>query len=313
MEPWLERRSSLATPCPGIVRTRRPPAPGPLERRWPSGCGPPTWPATGVCRCCRRSTACCPASGCGGAPPPPSTPGPGWRGRRRWRWPWPPVRRGRARGWRPWGWGRWGWWPRPSWGWRSSAWWWSPTPGASGRDGRRWWPPWSTGSTSCWCAGRRPAAGAADARRLVARVRERGAVLVAVGGDLPGERSPLRLTVTSSSVGGAGRGVGAPAGPAGDRRGRRPGRGVPRPPGRAVAAPARRQRWRLVEPVAEPIPLGSRRAVPVRRARGGGRVRGGVRAPSADRPGRARSVAGRPVAGGRSAGTWRRRPPPEGA
>ena len=40
---------------------------------------------------------------------------------------------------------------------------------------------------------------AADVRRLVARVRERGAVLVAVGGDLPGERSPLRLTVTAGS------------------------------------------------------------------------------------------------------------------
>jgi hypothetical protein len=48
----------------------------------------------------------------------------------------------------------------------------------------------------------------ADARRLVARVRERGAVLVAVGGDLPGERSPLRLTVTSACWEGLGHGWG---------------------------------------------------------------------------------------------------------
>ncbi|HET6954846.1 MAG TPA: hypothetical protein VFI47_31080, partial [Acidimicrobiales bacterium] len=49
---------------------------------------------------------------------------------------------------------------------------------------------------------------AGDARRLVARVRERGVVLVAVGGDLPGERSPLRLTVTSSTWQGLGDGWG---------------------------------------------------------------------------------------------------------
>jgi hypothetical protein len=39
---------------------------------------------------------------------------------------------------------------------------------------------------------------AADARRLVARVRERGAVLVAVGGDLPGQPGNVRLTVTAA-------------------------------------------------------------------------------------------------------------------
>jgi hypothetical protein len=39
---------------------------------------------------------------------------------------------------------------------------------------------------------------AADARRLVARVRERGAVLVTVGGDLPGQPGNVRLTVTSA-------------------------------------------------------------------------------------------------------------------
>jgi hypothetical protein len=39
---------------------------------------------------------------------------------------------------------------------------------------------------------------AADARRLVARVRERGAVLVTVGGDLPGQPGNVRLTVTAA-------------------------------------------------------------------------------------------------------------------
>src|SRR5262245_12047306 len=48
----------------------------------------------------------------------------------------------------------------------------------------------------------------ADARRLVARVRERGGILLAVGGDLPGERSPLRLTVTAAHWEGLGAGWG---------------------------------------------------------------------------------------------------------
>jgi hypothetical protein len=50
--------------------------------------------------------------------------------------------------------------------------------------------------------------GMGDARRLVARVRERGSVLVGVGGDLPGQRSSLRLTVTASSWQGLGQGAG---------------------------------------------------------------------------------------------------------
>jgi hypothetical protein len=50
--------------------------------------------------------------------------------------------------------------------------------------------------------------GVGDARRLVARVRERGSVLIGVGGDLPGQRSPLRLTVTSASWQGLGQGAG---------------------------------------------------------------------------------------------------------
>ena len=94
----------------------------------------------------------------------------------------------------------------------------------------------------------------ADARRLVARVRERGAVLVAVGGDLPGQRSPLRLTVTSSRWEGLGEGwghlqgrrVAVEAGGRGEAaRGRRAELWLPGPDG-AVA---------VAEPVAEPIPL----------------------------------------------------------
>lgn len=57
-------------------------------------------------------------------------------------------------------------------------------------------------------AGRGARLRAADARRLTARVRERGAVLVAVGGDLPGERSPVRLSVTASRWSGLDRGAG---------------------------------------------------------------------------------------------------------
>lgn len=94
----------------------------------------------------------------------------------------------------------------------------------------------------------------ADARRLVARVRERGAVLVAVGGDLPGQRSPLQLTVTSSRWEGLGEGwghlrgrrVAVEAGGRGEAaRGRRAELWLPDPDG-AVST---------VEPVAEPIPL----------------------------------------------------------
>ncbi|HEX6238543.1 MAG TPA: hypothetical protein VFZ68_15185 [Acidimicrobiales bacterium] len=49
---------------------------------------------------------------------------------------------------------------------------------------------------------------AADVRRLTARGRERGAVLVAVGGELPGERSPVRLSVVASRWSGLDRGTG---------------------------------------------------------------------------------------------------------
>lgn len=93
-----------------------------------------------------------------------------------------------------------------------------------------------------------------DARRLAARVRERGAVLVAVGGDLPGERSPLRLTVTSSAWEGLGVGWG-------HLQGRRM---AVEADGRGEAARGRRaELWlpgldgtvAVAEPVAEPIPL----------------------------------------------------------
>ena len=102
--------------------------------------------------------------------------------------------------------------------------------------------------------------GAGDARRLVARLRERGAVLVAVGGDLPGQRSPLQLTVRSSTWQGLGEGWG-------HLQGRRVAVEVG---GRGEAARGRRAELWLpgaegvvaaVEPVAAPIPL-RRRGVP---------------------------------------------------
>jgi hypothetical protein len=107
-------------------------------------------------------------------------------------------------------------------------------------------------------AGRGPGAGhvprAGDARRLVARVRERGSVLVAVGGELPGERSPLRLTVTAASWQGLGDGWGhlqgrrvtvEASGRGEAARGQRADLWLPGPDGRVTVA----------DPVAETIPL----------------------------------------------------------
>jgi hypothetical protein len=101
---------------------------------------------------------------------------------------------------------------------------------------------------------------AGDARRLVARVREQGAVLVAVGGELPGERSPLRLTVTAASWQGLGEGWGhlqgrrvtvESTGRGEAARGRRTDLWLPGPEGTVVLADP------VVAPVAavEPIPL----------------------------------------------------------
>lgn len=102
-------------------------------------------------------------------------------------------------------------------------------------------------------ARRRPA----DARRLVARARERGAVLVAVGGELPGQRSNVWLTVTSAEWRGLEDG-------AGHLQGRRvtvatSGRGE-------AARPRRAELWlptgdglvAAAEPSATPIPLRDR-------------------------------------------------------
>jgi hypothetical protein len=94
----------------------------------------------------------------------------------------------------------------------------------------------------------------ADARRLVARARERGAVLMAVGGDLPGERSPVRLTVVAAAWTGLGEGWGHLAGR----------RMTVETGGRGEAArPRRAELWLpdadgavgAVEPVTDPIPL----------------------------------------------------------
>jgi hypothetical protein len=98
----------------------------------------------------------------------------------------------------------------------------------------------------------------ADARRLVARVRERSGVLVAVGGDLPGERSPVRLTVSAARWEGLGAGWGhlqgrrvtVEAGGRGDAaRPRRAELWLPDADGRVAPA----------EPLATPIPLRPRR------------------------------------------------------
>jgi hypothetical protein len=94
----------------------------------------------------------------------------------------------------------------------------------------------------------------ADARRLVARARERGAVLMTVGGDLPGERSPVRLTVVAAAWTGLGEGWGHLAGR----------RVTVEAGGRGEAArPRRAELWLpdaggavgAVEPVTDPIPL----------------------------------------------------------
>ncbi len=104
----------------------------------------------------------------------------------------------------------------------------------------------------------------ADARRLVARVRERGGVLVAVGDDLPGERSPVHLTVSAARWEGLGAGWGhlqgrrvtVEAGGRGDAaRPRRAELWLPDADGRVAPA----------EPLATPIPLRPRRrTMPVR-------------------------------------------------
>ncbi len=116
--------------------------------------------------------------------------------------------------------------------------------------------------------------GTGDARRLVARVRERGGVLVGVGGDLPGQRSALCLTVTSASWQGLGQGAGhlqgrrvtVEAGGRGDAaRGRRAELWLPRPgPGLGPGGEAEGwlaghggtgDRVAVVDPVVTPIPL----------------------------------------------------------
>lgn len=107
-------------------------------------------------------------------------------------------------------------------------------------------------------AGARGGAGArvrsGDARRLVARVRERGAVLVAAGGELPGQRSNVHLTVTSAVWEGL-------EGGAGHLSGRRvtvaaSGRGeAARPRRAALWLPGPDGRIAAVEPEVTPIPL----------------------------------------------------------
>ena len=93
-----------------------------------------------------------------------------------------------------------------------------------------------------------------DARRLASRVRERGAVLVAVGGELPGQRSNVHLTVTSATWLGLEDGAGhlsrRRVTVAASGRG-----GAARPRRATLWLPARDGRIAAVEPEATPIPL----------------------------------------------------------
>ena len=82
---------------------------------------------------------------------------------------------------------------------------------------------------------------AADARRLVARVARAGGGAGGGGRRAAGRAQRPAADGHVLAVGGPGGRVGVPAGAAGDRRGRGPGRGVPGPPGRAVAARSRGQ------------------------------------------------------------------------
>jgi hypothetical protein len=95
---------------------------------------------------------------------------------------------------------------------------------------------------------------ASDARRLVGRARERGAVLVGVGGGLAGGRSTVCLTVTAGAWEGLGAGWG-------HLQGRRAtieatGRGPAARPRRAnLWLPAATGGIEPVEPVTDPTPL----------------------------------------------------------
>ena len=97
-----------------------------------------------------------------------------------WPWPWRPVRPGPARGWWRWGSRSWAWPRRPSSGWTPTAWPWSRLrrPGRGGR----WWPRSSVAVDVILVDGRAPVR-SGEGRRLAARARERGSVLVPV---LPG-------------------------------------------------------------------------------------------------------------------------------
>jgi hypothetical protein len=99
---------------------------------------------------------------------------------------------------------------------------------------------------------------AADARRLVARVRERGAVLVTVGGDLPGQPGNVQLTVTAARWEGLGEKG------SGYLRRRRvsvvaSGRGEASRPRRAeLWLPAKEGELAPAEPLAVPLPVPDR-------------------------------------------------------
>ena len=105
------------------------------------------------------------------------------------------------------------------------------------RLGLAWWPRWSTASTSLLLHAGRGGVRSVDARKLVARARERGTVLVQLGPGWEARGRPLAAD-RRGPLGGPRRRLRPPAGPAGHPRGHRPGRGGPPAPGRALAAPA---------------------------------------------------------------------------
>ena len=223
-------------------------------RRGPGSPARWCWPATRRCPCCPALTGLrarrWPASGAGrhrgrrsgaggAAGPPP------------WRWPWRRGLRPPARGWR--------WWARADLGLAAAV----EVGVALERLVLVAEPPperWATVVAALVGAvdvvRGRPAhrVRTADARRLAARARERGTVLVQLAasdrarriGPDRGLEVDLRLAVAEAEWHGRGPGARPPAGPPGRGRGHRSASGRPPPPGRAVAArrQGRRRRGR---------------------------------------------------------------------
>ena len=135
-------------------------------------------------------------------------------------------------------------------------------PPPAGRRGPRWWPPCSTPSTWCWPGP--PPAGArrGDARRLAARARERGSVLVRLGSPAGLARGRRRAPHRGGHARGrASGGATATCGPAGSTVAAGGRRGAARPRRADAVAPRPRRRPRLGPadrpPLAEVAPAGA--------------------------------------------------------